>query len=96
MGSARLKLQARKMTRLDPTFPSEFLRDVRQLMTDARLPSRFRGRDCRHAVASIKLLALPRITSLEPALSARALRGDVPDLQKLAGLRVWFQETFYL
>jgi len=88
MGSARLKLQARKMTRLDPDFPSEFLRDVRQLTMDARLPSRFRGRDCRDAVASIKLLALPQITFLEPALSARALRGDVPYLQKLAGLRV--------
>ena len=37
-----------------------------------------RGRDCRHAVATIELVALPRTAAPEPALSARVLRGDVP------------------
>jgi hypothetical protein len=41
------------MKRHDPTLPAELLRDVHQLITDGRLPSRFPRKNCRHAVATL-------------------------------------------
>jgi len=75
------------MKRLGPTLPAEFLRDVHQLVTDARLPSRSRERDRRHTVATINWSHFCELVPLNQLFQHKSY-AELPYLRKLAGLRL--------